>query len=80
MFRSVVLPNRRGTAPGYLVEDDGKTIVLLPGVPWEMKALFAESVKAPEPVLAPEPTPSATGIASPVALRLPASNGCASSV
>ena len=28
---AVVLPNRRGTAPGYLVEADGKTIVLLPG-------------------------------------------------
>ena len=41
---SVVLPNRRGTAPAYLVEEDGKTIVLLPGVPWEMKAIFAESV------------------------------------
>ena len=42
---AVVLPNRRGTAPGYLVEDDGRTIVLLPGVPWEMKAMFAESVR-----------------------------------
>ncbi len=41
---AVVLPNRRGTAPGYIVEADGKTIVLLPGVPWEMKAIFAESV------------------------------------
>ncbi|MBK6405017.1 MAG: competence/damage-inducible protein A [Holophagales bacterium] len=41
---AVVLPNRRGTAPGYLIETDGKTIVLLPGVPWEMKALFTESV------------------------------------
>ena len=43
---SVVLPNRRGTAPAYLVEAEGKTIVLLPGVPWEMKAIFAESVLA----------------------------------
>lgn len=41
---AVVLPNRRGTAPGYLIETDGKTIVLLPGVPWEMKALFTEAV------------------------------------
>ncbi len=41
---AVVLSNRRGTAPGYLIESDGKTIVLLPGVPWEMKALFTESV------------------------------------
>jgi len=41
---AVVLANRRGTAPGYLVEADGRTIVLLPGVPWEMKALFTETV------------------------------------
>lgn len=41
---AVVLPNRRGTAPGYLVEAGGRTIVLLPGVPHEMKALFAEAV------------------------------------
>jgi len=42
---AVVLPNRRGTAPGYLVETEGKVVVLLPGVPWEMKALFTESVR-----------------------------------
>ena len=41
---AVVLANRRGTAPGYLVEDGGRTIVLLPGVPHEMKALFSEQV------------------------------------
>jgi nicotinamide-nucleotide amidase len=41
---AVVLPNKRGTAPGYLIEAGGKTIVLLPGVPWEMKALFMEAV------------------------------------
>lgn len=41
---ATVLPNHRGTAPGYLVEDAGRTIVLLPGVPHEMKALFTESV------------------------------------
>lgn len=39
-----VLSNRRGTAPGYVVEDGGRTIVLLPGVPHEMKALFVEAV------------------------------------
>mgnify|MGYP003589113179 CR=1 FL=1 len=41
---AVVLPNPRGTAPGYLIETDGRTIVLLPGVPSEMKALFTETV------------------------------------
>ncbi len=39
-----VLSNRRGTAPGYVVEDGGRTIVLLPGVPHEMKTLFVEAV------------------------------------
>lgn len=42
---ATVLPNRGGTAPAYLVEEGGKTIVLLPGVPREMKAIFAESVR-----------------------------------
>ena len=41
---AIVLSNRRGTAPGYVVEDGGRTIVLLPGVPHEMKALFVEEV------------------------------------
>jgi nicotinamide-nucleotide amidase len=41
---AAVLPNRWGTAPAYLVEDAGRTLVLLPGVPREMKAIFAESV------------------------------------
>ena len=40
---AIVLSNRRGTAPGYVVEDGGRTIVLLPGVPHEMKALFVEA-------------------------------------
>jgi nicotinamide-nucleotide amidase len=40
----VLLPNRYGTAPAYLIEDDGKTVVLLPGVPREMRGIFAESV------------------------------------
>lgn len=51
---AVVLPNRRGTAPGYLVEADGKTIVLLPGPPAEMKGIFAEAVL---PLLTRDGTP-----------------------
>ncbi|MCK6686085.1 MAG: competence/damage-inducible protein A [Thermoanaerobaculia bacterium] len=42
---SVVLHNPVGTAPGYLVEAAGKTVVLLPGVPREMKALWGEKVR-----------------------------------
>lgn len=33
-----------GTAPGFTVEVDGRPIWALPGVPWELKALFDEHV------------------------------------
>jgi len=38
------LPNPVGTAPGVLIEKSGLTIVSLPGVPSEMKAIFEESL------------------------------------
>jgi nicotinamide-nucleotide amidase len=38
------LPNARGTAPGQLVEADGRVLVLLPGPPGEMKPMFDEQV------------------------------------
>lgn len=38
------LPNRHGTAPGIRVEVRGKVCFALPGVPFEMKAMFAEHV------------------------------------
>jgi nicotinamide-nucleotide amidase len=42
---ATVLPNPRGTAPGLWVEDSGgRTAVLLPGVPREMRGLLAEEV------------------------------------
>lgn len=42
---AVVLPNPRGTAPGLWVEDpDGRTVVLLPGVPREMRGLLNDEV------------------------------------
>ena len=42
---AVVLPNSRGTAPGLWMEDDaGHTVVLLPGVPHEMRGLLHEQV------------------------------------
>ena len=40
---SVVLANARGSAPGALVEAGGKTIVLLPGVPMEMEAMWRDA-------------------------------------
>lgn len=39
-----VLPNRNGTAPGMWFERNGRVLVSLPGVPFEMKALMEESV------------------------------------
>lgn len=38
------LPNPLGTAPGMWFERDGKVLVALPGVPFEMKHLLAEEV------------------------------------
>lgn len=38
------LANPRGTAPGQLVEQDGRLLVLLPGPPGEMKPMFEEEV------------------------------------
>ena len=38
------LPNSRGTAPGQLLEQEGRLLVLLPGPPGEMKPMFEEQV------------------------------------
>ncbi len=40
-----VLPNHNGTAPGFILEKDGKIIVILPGPPKEMIPMYRESVK-----------------------------------
>ena len=39
-----VLPNRKGTASGMLFNRDGKIIVSMPGVPYEMKGLMNDYV------------------------------------
>lgn len=41
---SKILPNPRGTAPGAIVEHQGKSIIILPGPPWELKTMFEEYV------------------------------------
>lgn len=41
---ALVLDNHNGTAPGLIMEKDGKTAVLLPGPPMEMKPMFEEAV------------------------------------
>lgn len=38
------LPNPRGTAPGWWVEREGKTIVAMPGPPWEMQYMWEKEV------------------------------------
>ena len=39
-----VLFNKNGTAPGMWFEKDGKIVVSMPGVPYEMKGIFLEQV------------------------------------
>ena len=41
---ATVLPNPRGTAPGLWVEERGRVVVMLPGVPSEMRGLLTEEV------------------------------------
>ena len=41
---SMVLDNHNGTAPGLIMEKNGKTAILLPGPPNEMIPMFEESV------------------------------------
>jgi len=41
---SLVIRNKNGTAPGCIIEQDGKVIIMLPGPPSEMKPMFDETV------------------------------------
>jgi len=40
----IIMKNRNGTAPGCIIESDGKTVFMLPGPPSEMKPMFEEYV------------------------------------
>lgn len=40
----IVLPNHNGTAPGMIIEGEGKVAVLLPGPPREMTMMWQDSV------------------------------------
>jgi len=42
---STILPNPRGTAPGLWLESNGHVLVLLPGVPQELRAMFEAEVR-----------------------------------
>lgn len=41
---SVILPNNHGTAPGCVIEESNKVLIVLPGPPREMKPMFENSV------------------------------------
>ncbi|MFP4697486.1 MAG: competence/damage-inducible protein A [Eubacteriales bacterium] len=51
---SMVLENNNGTAPGLILEENDKIVVLLPGPPKEMKPLFEHYVKPYIRKLSPE--------------------------
>lgn len=42
---SIILENHNGTAPGFIMEKNGKTIIILPGPPKEMVPMYLESVE-----------------------------------
>ena len=42
---SIVLGNEYGLAPGMYLEQDGKTVVMLPGPPYEMEPMFINKLK-----------------------------------
>lgn len=41
---SIVVENDNGTAPGYIVEIDGKAVILMPGPPSEMTPMFDQHI------------------------------------
>ncbi len=40
----IIMPNPRGTAPGCIIEKNGKTAIILPGPPYEMNLMFDNHV------------------------------------
>jgi len=42
--KATAIPNLIGTAPGMWFETEGKTFIALPGVPFEMKAIFDDFI------------------------------------
>ena len=53
---SRVLDNPRGTAPGFWLEKDGTNVIVLPGVPSEMREIFDRRIAPELPVNAGEGT------------------------
>lgn len=42
---SIIMYNDNGTAPGIIIEENGKILIMMPGPPREMKPMFTEQVK-----------------------------------
>ena len=42
---AIIFDNDRGTAPGLAIEKDGKVVIMLPGPPSEMTAMYEQKVK-----------------------------------
>lgn len=42
--RAIIVKNYRGTAPGVIIEHDGKTIIHLPGPPMELEYMFDQAI------------------------------------
>ncbi len=40
---AIILPNNNGTAPGCIIDEEGKILITLPGPPKEMKPMFEEA-------------------------------------
>lgn len=40
----IILPNPNGSAPGCIIEKDGKAAIMMPGPPWEMEPMFEAQV------------------------------------
>ena len=53
-YREKVLDNDNGTAPGLILEENGKRMILLPGPPNELHPLFEQQVKPYLQKLSPE--------------------------
>ena len=41
---SMIIPNSNGTAPGCIIEHEGKVLIMLPGPPSELKPMFQDSI------------------------------------
>ena len=55
--QALLLPNRRGSAPGFLLREWGNSVYFLPGVPAEMLAMLEEAVLPLLEADLPETTP-----------------------